>query len=156
MKDVYPVNDYRDYLEHHGVQGQKWGDRNGPPYPLKPGEHSAAEKKAGWRSSLSDDNSEGNRRHVARDASKYLNKIDKKTAYQKRYLSDEQSKVLELKSKMGAECFVLVSFGFQSYYKFPWSVWANMKELYGHQYITPEEGAPYKLKNSGGYRIEFL
>ena len=71
-------------------------------------------------------------------------------------LTAEQSEVLERKSKMGAECFVLVSFGFQSYYKFPWSVWANMKELYGHQYITPEEGAPYKIKNSGGYRIEFL
>lgn len=23
-----------DYLEHHGVQGQKWGVKNGPPYPL--------------------------------------------------------------------------------------------------------------------------
>lgn len=23
-----------DYLEHHGVKGQKWGERNGPPYPL--------------------------------------------------------------------------------------------------------------------------
>lgn len=24
------------YLEHHGIQGQRWGVRNGPPYPLKP------------------------------------------------------------------------------------------------------------------------
>lgn len=32
-------------LEHHGIQGQKWGDRNGPPYPLGSGDHSAAEKK---------------------------------------------------------------------------------------------------------------
>lgn len=23
-----------DYISHHGVQGQKWGQRNGPPYPL--------------------------------------------------------------------------------------------------------------------------
>lgn len=36
-----------NYLEHHGIQGQKWGVRNGPPYPLKPGMHSAAEKRAG-------------------------------------------------------------------------------------------------------------
>lgn len=26
---------YRDYdLYHHGISGQKWGQRNGPPYPL--------------------------------------------------------------------------------------------------------------------------
>ena len=24
----------KDYLSHHGIQGQKWGVRNGPPYPL--------------------------------------------------------------------------------------------------------------------------
>lgn len=23
-----------DSLKHHGIKGQKWGDRNGPPYPL--------------------------------------------------------------------------------------------------------------------------
>lgn len=28
-------NDYEsNYLMHHGIQGQKWGVRNGPPYPL--------------------------------------------------------------------------------------------------------------------------
>lgn len=25
---------YTTYLAHHGIKGQKWGDRNGPPYPL--------------------------------------------------------------------------------------------------------------------------
>lgn len=24
----------QDYLAHHGVKGQKWGEKNGPPYPL--------------------------------------------------------------------------------------------------------------------------
>ena len=36
----------RQELYHHGIQGQKWGKRNGPPYPLSPEDYSAAEKKA--------------------------------------------------------------------------------------------------------------
>lgn len=31
----YSANDYRFYLTHHGIPGQKWGVKNGPPYPLK-------------------------------------------------------------------------------------------------------------------------
>lgn len=34
------------YLKHHGIKGQKWGSRNGPPYPLKSSARSAAEKRA--------------------------------------------------------------------------------------------------------------
>ena len=32
-------------LRHHGIKGQKWGVRNGPPYPLKESKKSQKEKK---------------------------------------------------------------------------------------------------------------
>lgn len=32
----------QEYLAHHGIKGQKWGERRGPPYPL-----SAEQKKGG-------------------------------------------------------------------------------------------------------------
>ncbi len=41
-----------DELYHHGILGQKYGVRNGPPYPLGANAHSASEKKAGWKKSL--------------------------------------------------------------------------------------------------------
>jgi len=39
------------YMAHHGIAGQKWGKRNGPPYPLEysklsPEERSEAKQKA--------------------------------------------------------------------------------------------------------------
>lgn len=49
--NYYSVS-YGDCLQHHGVNGQKWGVKNGPPYPLSPSDHSASEKKAGWQDSL--------------------------------------------------------------------------------------------------------
>lgn len=39
-------------LCHHGVKGQRWGQKNGPPYPLAPEAHSANEKKERWQYSL--------------------------------------------------------------------------------------------------------
>ena len=37
---------YRNSLYHHGIAGQKWGRKNGPPYPLGSSQKSSAEKKA--------------------------------------------------------------------------------------------------------------
>lgn len=38
------------YLMHHGIEGQKWGVQNGPPYPLNPvKDYSTKEKKANFK-----------------------------------------------------------------------------------------------------------
>lgn len=64
------------YLAHHGIRGQKWGHKSGPPYPLDASDHSASEKKAGWRKSLEGASDE----KKAKIYQKRLNKIDKSVA----------------------------------------------------------------------------
>lgn len=39
------MENYNDYLQHWGILGQKWGQRNGPPYPLSSAKMNAAERK---------------------------------------------------------------------------------------------------------------
>lgn len=50
------------YLEHHGILGQKWGVKNGPPYPLGGGDYSKSEKKAIYKKRRSG-NSIYNKKH---------------------------------------------------------------------------------------------
>lgn len=59
--------DNNAWLAHHGIKGQKWGHRQGPPYPLKESNHSTAERKAGWKSSLdgNSNNEESKPRHTS-------------------------------------------------------------------------------------------
>lgn len=40
------MESYKDYLAHHGIKNQKWGKKNGPPYPLTDSQRSAAENRS--------------------------------------------------------------------------------------------------------------
>lgn len=70
------INIYNPYvrqefeLYHHGVAGQKWGKKNGPPYPLAASAHSASEKKARWRKSLNSGGASAKRTKSARSKNK--------------------------------------------------------------------------------------
>lgn len=89
---MYTELDYKNSLYHHGILGQRWGKKNGPPYPLGSGDHSVSERKAGWRSSL---NKSGSKTY--------------KTSKSSFHLTDKQKKIL----KIGAAVAVtaLVAYG---------------------------------------------
>lgn len=64
--DIYNKPSPQEFLAHHGVKGQKWGVRNGPPYPLDAEDHSASEKKAGWQKSLDKGDGKGDNKRKVR------------------------------------------------------------------------------------------
>lgn len=43
---MWSPEENQDELYHHGIMGMQWGKQNGPPYPIREGEHSMAEKRA--------------------------------------------------------------------------------------------------------------
>lgn len=72
---------WKEELYHHGILGMKWGAQNGPPYPLGSGDHSASEKRAGWRKSLS-----------ALDRKRNIKRIKKNKANRDRVIVKKRSK----------------------------------------------------------------
>lgn len=50
-----------------------------------------------------------------------------------------QSDYMDLKSALGARCFVIAGFGTGNVYKIPWAVWRDMKTVFGRKYITEKD-----------------
>lgn len=70
-------------------------------------------------------------------------------------VTDGQYVSFEKHTQFGAICFVLVSFGFQKFYKIPWEVFRDMKGRYGRKYIKPEDIPEYRIYYTGGM-LKFL
>ena len=56
---------------------------------------------------------------------------------------------------MGALAFVLVCLRERAVYRVMWEDWRDMKELFGHKYMTAEELEPYRVQLRQGV-IRFL
>lgn len=66
-------------------------------------------------------------------------------------VSDHQREILQRHSELGAACYILVSFGFQSFYRFPIGVWVNMQKIYGRKYIAiTDDIQGYEIKEKNG------
>lgn len=70
-------------------------------------------------------------------------------------LTTEQMEGLEIHHRLGAAAFVLVSFGFQNFYRVPWQVWRDMKARFNRQYITAAEMEKWKVPEVCGV-LRFL
>lgn len=82
-------------------------------------------------------------------------KITSSDRIQQSVVLEQQAEALERHRKLGAQCFVLVSFDFQKFYRIPWEVWQEMKQRYGRKYLRPEDIPEYEIKLSRGM-LDFL
>lgn len=70
--------------------------------------------------------------------------------FEHKRLTDEQMDDLRDHQKLGALCFVLLCFGFDHFYRVPWQVWENMKEIYGRKYVTERDVQQFRIPVSSG------
>lgn len=65
-------------------------------------------------------------------------------------VTEQQGDALENHHRLGAVAFVLVSFGLQDFYRVPWTVWRDMKAVFGRKYIKPEEIEIFRVPYMAG------
>lgn len=60
-------------------------------------------------------------------------------------LTQDQLDGLEKHHGLGALAFVIVSVGLQQFYRIPWAIWRDMKDIYGRKYIKVDELENYRI-----------
>lgn len=71
-------------------------------------------------------------------------------------VTEEQTARLERAWAYGCHTFVLCSFSDRAFFRVPWNIWRDMKALFGHKYITPQEAAPWAIRFGGPGVLLFL
>ncbi len=61
-------------------------------------------------------------------------------------VTDDQRDRLEAHYKLGALAFVVVSMNLQRFYRVPWEVWRDMKQIYGHKSMNRDELEPFRIE----------
>ena len=61
-------------------------------------------------------------------------------------VTDDQRDRLERHSKLGALTFVIVSMNLQDFYRIPWEIWRDMKQIYGHKSMNRDELEPFRIE----------
>lgn len=83
---------YTDYLKHHGILGMKWGQRNGPPYPLTSSQMNSKERANNMSLATSGQNQNGNNQQKTQDQQPVKKDSRKLVKKRVRDLSDEELK----------------------------------------------------------------
>ncbi len=65
-------------------------------------------------------------------------------------LTQEQVDSLTAHHELRAATFILVSVGLQDFYRVPWEVWRDMKDIYGHKHMKLADLEPYRVKYIAG------
>ena len=74
---------WKEELYHHGIQGQKWGVRNGPPYPLDSSQMSGRERKIADKASKAVIKESGKK--TVEDIEEYMDSPEYKDLFQMKY-----------------------------------------------------------------------
>lgn len=93
-------------------------------------------------------------------------KATHKDRMEKTVLTDHQREIMEAHFACGSDCYMALSFDFKAYYFLPYAMWRDMKEIFGRQYILPDDKqiqpylVPFDLvvdkKGNNVYTVWFL
>lgn len=71
-------------------------------------------------------------------------------------VSPAQAACLRRISQLGGIAFVLCSFNGREFYRIPWQIWEDMKDVFGRKYITPADLAEYRISVAAPGVLLFL
>lgn len=71
-------------------------------------------------------------------------------------MTAQQAACLRRISRLGGIAFVLCSFNGREFYRIPWPIWEDMKNVFGRKYITPADLAKYRIRVAAPGALLFL